>query len=249
MRIILSGCLGHMGKAVADAAKKKQIEIAYGVDTSEGTANFPVRRSFDIPPEPGDVIVDFSRPACLRGLLDYACANHVPAVICTTGYSDEEMEQIHDAALKTAVFHSGNMSLGIALLCALSKKAAEVLGEDFDVEIVEAHHNRKADAPSGTAKMLCEAVSSSYDEPHHPQYGRSGTSCRRQHGEIGIHSIRGGTVTGEHQVLFLGSSERITLSHSAEDRSIFASGAIRAAEFLACQPAGFYTMTDVVGNI
>ena len=212
-------------------------------------ADFPVWADFAKAPAGVDCIVDFSRPASLDGLLAYAVAHRIPAVLATTGYDDGQLAAIDEAARHIPIFRSANMSVGIALLRALSRKAAQVLGDDFDVEIVEAHHSRKADAPSGTALMLYDAVKDAYAEPREAVYGRQGRDCRRAHNEIGLHALRGGTVTGEHEVCFFGPAERITLRHSAESRSVFAKGALRAAAFLPGRAPGLYTMDDVVGEI
>ncbi len=248
MKILISGALGHMGRAVADQCAAEGLEVVGGVDVTAGEAGFPVVASFEEAPE-ADVVIDFSKPAALDGLLAYVVKRHIPAVLATTGYTEEQLAAIDRVSREAALFRSGNMSLGIALLRALSRKAAEVLGDGFDVEIVEAHHNRKVDAPSGTALMLYDAVKDAYGEPREAVCGRHGRDCRRQHQEIGIHSLRGGTVTGEHEVHFLGASERIRISHSAENRSVFAAGAVRAAAFLLGKEPGLYSMDDVVGKL
>ena len=248
MKILISGAAGHMGREVAIQAGAAGIEVAGGVDVASVQADFPVWADFTQVPVV-DCIVDFSRPASLDGLLAYAMQNRIPAVLATTGYDDAQLAAIDEAAKVIPIFRSANISVGIALLRALSRKAAQVLGDDFDVEIVEAHHSRKADAPSGTALMLYDAVKDAYDEPRESVYVRHGRDCRRAHSEIGLHALRGGTVTGEHEVCFFGPSERITLRHSAENRSVFAQGALRAAAFLPGKAPGLYTMDDVVGEI
>ena len=248
MKILISGAAGHMGREVAAQAMAAGIEIAGGVDVAGMQADYPVWTDFAQAPV-ADCIVDFSRPASLEGLLAYAKQHRIPAVLATTGYDEAQLAAIDEAAKVIPIFRSANMSVGIALLRALSRKAAHVLGNDFDVEIVEAHHNRKADAPSGTALMLYDAVKDAYNEPREAVYGRHGRDCRRAHNEIGLHALRGGTVTGEHEVCFFGPSERITLRHSAENRSVFAQGALRAAAFLPGKAPGLYTMDDVVGEI
>lgn len=248
MKILISGAAGFMGREVAAQARAAGYDMV-GVDIAPMAADYPVYTSFADAPADVDCIVDFSRPANLDDLLAYAKANHIPAVLATTGYTPEQLVQIDAAAEEIGIFRSANMSVGIALLRTLSRKAAQVLGESFDVEIIEAHHNRKADAPSGTALMLFDAVKDAYDQPRIAQNGRAGRDCKRQHNEIGLHAIRGGTVTGEHQVCFLGPAERITVSHSAENRSVFAQGALRAALFLAGKQPGLYSMDDVVGEI
>lgn len=248
MRILLSGALGRLARAVAEQALENGDEILGGVDVMTGKADFPLYPSFENVPV-ADVVIDSSAPQALDGILNYCVKNGVPAVLCTTGYDDDQLRAIDEAAKKVALFRSGNMSVGIALLRALARKAASVLGEGFDVEIVEAHHNRKKDAPSGTALMLYDAVKDAYDQPKQAVYGRHGRDSKRQTGEIGIHALRGGTVTGEHEVCFFGPSERIKLSHSAESRSVFASGALRAAAFLVGREPGLYSMDDLVGQL
>lgn len=249
MKILISGALGHMGRAVAAQASADGIEIVAGVDALQGDCSFPCHTSFDALPDcSGAVIVDFSRPEALTSLLAYAVKNHLPVVLATTGYTPEQEQEVDQAARQIPVFRSANMSVGVALLRHLCQEAAKVLGETFDVEIVEAHHNRKVDAPSGTALLLFDAIKNAYDEPRYAQLGRGGRSCKRQHNEIGIHALRGGTVTGEHEVCFFGPAERIRLSHSAEDRSVFASGALKAAAYLQGKAPGRYTMEDLVAG-
>lgn len=249
MKILISGALGHMGRAVAAQASADGIEIVAGVDALQGDCSFPCHTSFDALPDcSGAVIVDFSRPEALTSLLAYAVKNHLPVVLATTGYTPEQEQEVDQAARQIPVFRSANMSVGVALLRHLCQEAAKVLGETFDVEIVEAHHNRKVDAPSGTALLLFDAIKNAYDEPRYAQFGRGGRNCKRQHNEIGIHALRGGTVTGEHEVCFFGPAERIRLSHSAEDRSVFASGALKAAAYLQGKAPGRYTMEDLVAG-
>ena len=249
MKILISGALGHMGRAVAAQASADGIEIVAGVDALQGDCSFPCHTSFDALPDcSGAVIVDFSRPEALTSLLAYAVKNHLPVVLATTGYTPEQEQAVDQAASQIPVFRSANMSVGVALLRHLCQEAAKVLGETFDVEIVEAHHNRKVDAPSGTALLLFDAIKNAYDEPRYAQLGRGGRNCKRQHNEIGIHALRGGTVTGEHEVCFFGPAERIRLSHSAEDRSVFASGALKAAAYLQGKAPGRYTMEDLVAG-
>ena len=249
MKILISGALGHMGRAVAAQASADGIEIVAGVDALQGDCSFPCHTGFDALPDcSGAVIVDFSQPEALTSLLAYAVKNHLPVVLATTGYTPEQEQEVDQAARQIPVFRSANMSVGVALLRHLCQEAAKVLGETFDVEIVEAHHNRKVDAPSGTALLLFDAIKNAYDEPRYAQLGRGGRNCKRQHNEIGIHALRGGTVTGEHEVCFFGPAERIRLSHSAEDRSVFASGALKAAAYLQGKAPGRYTMEDLVAG-
>ncbi len=248
MRIIISGAAGRMGRAVAEQAEAAGLELAAGVDVAPLCAAFPTAGDFAALQDGiADAIIDFSRPDGLEGLLCYALRNGLPCVLATTGYTEAQLAAIDRAAAQIPVFRSANMSIGIALLRHLSRKAAEVLGDSFDVELVETPHNQKADAPSGTALMLSDAVKDAYDQPRTPVYGREGRSCRRTPAEIGIHALRGGTVAGEHEVCFFGPMERIRLSHSAENRTVFAVGAVKAARFLLGRAPGLYTMDDLIG--
>lgn len=250
--IILSGACGRMGRAVAEAvAADCNVNVLYGCDISatngDAASAFPVYPDiFDCPADGADVIVDFSHHTSAGRILEYAVANSIPALIATTGHTEEELALIAQASEKVAVFRSGNMSLGINLLTELCRRAAAALGEDFDVEIIERHHNQKLDAPSGTAIMLADAISG--ELPYDAEYTYDRHDLHRVRGkcEIGIHSVRGGNIVGEHEVMFAGQDEIITLSHSASSRSVFAHGAVRAAKFLAGKPAGLYNMGDVI---
>ena len=234
-----------MGQAVAQLAKEQGIEVLGGIDQRDipGMTIYP---DFASLPEAGDAIIDFSAPSALEELLRFAGGKRVPCVLATTGYTDEQLAEIEKAAEKISVFRSANMSVGIALLRKLAREAAAALGGGFDIEIVEAHHRRKKDAPSGTALMLYNAVKDARGAVSPAVFGREGRDCPREKGEIGIHALRGGTVTGEHQVCFLGDMERITLSHSAENRAVFAAGALRAAAFLQEKQPGMYDMDDML---
>lgn len=247
MKIWISGAAGHMGQAVAQLAREQGIEILGGIDQREAFG-IDTYRVFTSLPEPGDAIIDFSAPAALNSLLPWAVQNGVPCVLATTGYTEDQLAEIDNAAKQIAIFRSANMSVGIALLRKLAREAAAALGENFDIEIVEAHHRRKKDAPSGTALMLYDAVKNARGETSPAVFGREGRNCPREKGEIGIHALRGGTVTGEHQVCFLGEMERITLSHSAESRAVFAAGALRAAAFLQGKKPGLYDMDDLLNE-
>ena len=249
MRILLNGCMGRMGRAVADLAAQRGDTVAAGVDVVGGTAAFPVYPSPAAVTEAVDVVIDFSSPAALAAELDYVTANGLPLVLCTTGLSEEQLAAVKEAATKIPVFFSSNMSLGVAVLAALTKKAAAVLGDTYDIEIVEMHHNQKLDAPSGTALMLADAAKAGL--AFEPEYvtDRYTRRQKREKKEIGIASLRGGTVVGEHSVLFAGEQEVITLSHSAQSRSVFAGGALAAARFLIGKPAGLYNMEDILTDI
>ena len=251
MKLILGGAMGRMGREVALAAKDAGMEIACGVDVAYSGQNFdfPVVTDFDKVTETADVLVDFSRPSGLMELLALAKRNKMPAVLCATGYTEEELEEIRKASLEIAVFRSANMSLGVNLLRRLCSIAARTLGEDFYIEIIERHHRMKADAPSGTALMLYDAVEKETGSLKEPIYGRNGRTAQRKPSEIGLHAVRGGTVTGEHEVCFYGEGEEVILSHRAENRSLFARGAVKAARFLKDKPAGMYDMQDVLDEL
>lgn len=227
------------------------IEIIAGVDLfPSNDTPFPCYGLFrDIPEEilsKADTIVDFSSPAALAGLLEFAVANSLPAVVCTTGLNEAQTGQIKLAAKRIPVFFSANMSLGVNLLCELAKKAARVLGDSFDIEIVEMHHNQKVDAPSGTALMLADALSGELEGDISYEYDRHLKREKRPKKEIGIHAVRGGTITGEHEIIFAGHDEIIKLSHSARSKELFATGALNAAAFLDGKPEGLYSMEDLM---
>ncbi len=243
INILLSGACGKMGNAVARCAKENpDTKIIAGVDKAELLCDFPVFKSFaDVTAKP-DVIIDFSHVSVLDDLLSYAIKNNVPVVLAVTGYTPEQIAKINDAANKIPVFFTANMSLGVNLLCSLAKSAAKVLGGAFDIEIIEKHHNQKIDAPSGTALMLANAVNEVFDDKYAYEYDRHSKRQKRPQNEIGIHAIRGGTIVGEHDVIFAGHDEVITLSHSAQSKEVFAAGAVKAATFIVSQSNGIYDM-------
>lgn len=244
VKILISGASGKMGHAVAAAiAGREDCTVSAGVDIrTEPYGDFPIFRSFSELKEKPDVIIDFSDPAILDDLLEYCLVNGVPAVLATTGYQEAQIAAIRKASASIPVFFSFNMSLGINLLVQLAKKAASVLGGQFDIEIVEKHHNQKIDAPSGTALMLADAINESLDNTCHYVYDRHSKRQKREKTEIGLHAIRGGTIVGEHDIIFAGHDEVITLSHSAASKEVFAVGAVNAAVFLAKQQPGMYDM-------
>ncbi len=247
-KIILSGCCGKMGTAVTKAVEQREdTEIVAGIDLKQSASlPYPVFYSFDKIDCEADVIVDFSNPAVLTEMLSFAEKNHIPAVICSTGYREEQVGLINIASAENAIFRSGNMSLGINLISELAKTAACVLGENFDVEIVEAHHNLKLDAPSGTALMLEKAVESGLDYTPEIVYNRHDRSQKRDKHEIGMHSIRGGTIVGEHEIIFAGNDEIVKISHTALSKNVFAEGAVNAAVFMKDKDNGLYDMNDVI---
>ncbi len=248
-KILLSGCCGRMGRFVAETVKNRiDCEIVAGIDIIEdSTLGFPVFGSFDEVDVKADVIIDFSNISALNSLLSYAEKTHTAVVLATTGLSDEQIQSVEKTSESIPVFFSYNMSLGVSLLCELSKTAAKVLGTGFDVEIIEAHHNQKLDAPSGTAIMLGNAVKEELPDAYF-EYDRHSKREKRHSNEIGIHAIRGGTIVGEHQVIFAGNDEIVTLSHSARSRAIFATGAVNAAVFINKKQNGIYKMSDLINS-
>ena len=238
LKILLSGASGRMGRQMA-ACVDGTAQIVAGVDVRSGEGDgFVIYPSFSLVQAMADVAIDFSRPEGLHALLGYALEKKLPLVLASTGYNEQDLQAIADAARTIPIFRSANLSLGVYVLRALARQAAALLPE-FDVEIVEKHHNQKLDAPSGTALMLYDAVKSAQSQP---VYGRHTRTEKRQAGEIGIHAVRGGTVAGIHEVGFYGPGEFVTLTHQAQDRSIFALGALRAAKFIATQAPGEYGM-------
>lgn len=250
-RIILCGALGRMGINVKNTINADpSLRLVAGVDVNDASAaEFPIYKSIADVKEEADVIIDFSHHSALLPILDFAKERHVPAVIATTGHTDDEMAAMKAASEFVPIFFSRNMSLGITLLIELAKKSAAALGSKFDIEIIEQHHNKKLDAPSGTALMIADAINESEGDKYNYTFDRHTERRERDKSEIGIHSIRGGTIVGEHEVIFAGNSEVIRLSHSAESRTVFAEGAVRAAKFLCGKAPAMYSMTDVVKEI
>lgn len=249
--MILTGAAGRMGRALYDAAVADGgYTVVAGVDTLPSQAEFPMYSGIsELSTETGaDVIVDFSHHSALEGILRYAESAGCAAVICTTGHTDEEKALMREASKKIPVFYSGNMSLGINLLIALVKKAAATL-DGFDIEIIEKHHRDKLDAPSGTALMLAEAASGVLPYDAELVYDRHSVRKKRDPHEIGMHSVRGGSIVGEHEVIFAGQNETVTLSHSASSRNVFAQGALKAASYMKGKPAGMYDMQNVIDGM
>lgn len=247
-KIIVCGCNGRMGKVVVNTARSTGIcEVVGGIDTCESSEfDFPVFSSPEKVDIDADVIVDFSNPCVLTSLISYSLKELVPLVLCTTGYLGTQVDEIKEAAANIPVFSSRNMSIGVNLLVELSKRAAFVLGQDFDAEIVEKHHNQKIDAPSGTAFMIAEAVSEGLGTSPRYTYDRHSYRKPREKNEIGIHSIRAGNIVGEHEVIFAGTSEVLSLSHHAQSKEVFAIGALKAANFIKGKSPGIYDMGDLL---
>lgn len=251
LRIILSGANGAMGRAVTACVNASDdAQIVAGVDTNAiMLSNFPVFSSFEDITCEADVIIDFSHPSALASLLDYSQKKNIPAVIATTGLSDDQIASIKAASEKVALFFTFNMSLGINLLVDLARRAASVLYDSgFDIEIIEKHHNQKLDAPSGTAIMLANGINDQLNDSLTYVHDRHSRRAKRPVNEIGIHAVRGGTIVGEHEVMFAGRDEIISLSHSARSKEVFAVGAFNAARFIADLGPGLYSMSDLIAS-
>ena len=249
VRAIMHGCNGKMGQVISGLAKAdEQIEIVAGIDRYMGINNdYPVFDSIEKCDVEADVVIDFSNAAAVDALLEYCVEKALPVVLCTTGLSEEQLAKVEEAAGKTAVLKSANMSLGINLLMKLLQDAAKVLGPaGYDIELVEKHHNQKVDAPSGTALALADSINEALDQEYTYVYDRSQVRQKRDQKEIGISAVRGGTFVGDHEVIFAGVDEVIEFKHTAYSKSVFGKGAVEAAKFLAGKPAGRYDMSDVI---
>ena len=247
-KIVICGANGKMGHTVASCiAGRDACTVVGGVDSyNEKYADFSIVETHSELPEVPEVIIDFSNPSTLDELLEYALVNNVALVLATTGYDDAQIQKIKSAAQQIPVFFTFNMSLGINLLVELAKKAATILGGQFDIEIVEKHHNQKLDAPSGTAIALADSMNEALDEAYSYKYDRSQERKKRDKYEIGIQAVRGGNIVGEHEVIFAGTDEVIEFKHTAYSRAVFGKGAVEAAVYLADKPAGLYDMQDVI---
>lgn len=246
LKVIVNGCLGKMGRVVIDCIKKDEnLELVCGV--SQGSINdcdYKVYSSMNDVLESADVIIDFSHHSTLDDLLSFAIKSEIPLVIATTGYNEDDLDKIKKASKIIPIFHSSNMSLGVNILLKLVKDATKMLS-DFDIEILEKHHNKKVDAPSGTAIMIANAVKSILSNIEY-NYGRFGRNAKRNENEIGIHAIRGGTIVGEHNIIYAGDHEVLELKHIAQSKDIFAKGAITAAKYLVNQNTGYYNMDNLL---
>ena len=248
MNICICGALGRMGKAVYNNSLKfEDVSIVCGVDAfvTENPMPYPIYKTFDEVKEKVDVIIDFSSPMVLDSELDYAIRNNVGLILCTTGLNEEQLKKADDASKKIALFRSANMSIGVNILINLVKKATEAI-PDFDIEIIEKHHNQKVDSPSGTALMLADSIKEVRPNAKYV-FGRSGMS-KREKNEIGIHALRMANIVGVHEVYITTDTEQIMLKHTAFDRALFADGAIKAAEYLVGKEAGIYTMKNIFND-
>ena len=250
VRIIMHGCNGKMGQVITGlAADDPNAQIVAGIDIADNRDNgYPVFTDIKKCDVAADVIVDFAAAAAVDALLDYSVEKQIPVVLCTTGLSDEQLAKVKECSKKVAILKSANMSLGINTLMKLLKDAANVFAPaGYDIEIVEKHHNQKVDAPSGTALALADSINEACDEQYEYVYDRSQVRKKRDKKELGISAVRGGTIVGEHEVIFAGIDEVIEFKHTAYSKSVFAKGAVEAAKFLAGKPAGMYDMSDVIG--
>lgn len=250
VNIAICGANGKMGKTIYNCVQNRDdIKIIGGIDiNTQKYADFEiVQNPNDLPIKP-DVIVDYSHPSVLKNLLEYCLTTGTPVVLATTGYSDDQINEIKKASEQIPVFFSWNMSLGINLLVGLCKKATEILGNQFDIEIIEKHHNQKVDAPSGTALMIANSINETLETPHNYIYDRHSQRKKRDKNEIGIHTVRGGTIVGEHEVIFAGNDEVISLKHVATSKTVFAEGSLNASVFLKGKSAGIYDMTNLISE-
>lgn len=249
VKAIMHGCNGHMGRVITDLiAQDNDIEIVAGVDANTEVANdYPVFSSIDECDVSADVIIDFAVAAAVDGLLDYAVKTQTPVVLCTTGLSDEQIKKMEEASKEVAILKSANMSLGINTLVKLLRTATDVLADrGYDIEIVEKHHNLKADAPSGTAYLLADSINEVKDGKYEYIFDRSQRNQKRAENELGMSAVRGGNIVGEHTVIYAGTDEVIEIKHTAYSKAVFGKGAIDAAKFLVGKSAGMYDMSDVI---
>lgn len=249
IKAIMHGCNGKMGQVITNICKADEgIEIVAGIDVYDGITNdYPVFSNISLCDVAADVIIDFSTAGAVDDLLVYSVEKQIPVVLCTTGLSEEQLTRAKEASEKVAVLRSANMSLGINTLMELLKKAALVFAPaGFDMEIVEKHHNLKLDAPSGTALALADSMNEALDDAYEYKYDRSKERKKREKYEIGISAVRGGSIVGEHEVIFAGQDEVIEFKHTAYSKAVFAKGAVEAAKYLAGKPAGHYDMSDVI---
>ena len=248
INLLLSGCNGKMGRVIERlVANDDALKIVCGFDiNTEKYSDFPIYDNLDNVNEKVDVVIDFSHPNSLASLIKFCKEKNVPIVVATTGLSDEQKEDIVSLSKNVPVFFTANMSLGINLLVSLVKKATAILEDNFDIEIIEKHHNQKIDAPSGTAIMIADAIADTIKEKPEYVYDRHLERKKRTKNEIGMHAIRGGTIVGEHSVIFAGKDEIIEVNHQAHSKEVFAVGSVKAAKFLIGKSAGMYDMANLI---
>lgn len=248
--IIIQGINGQMGKVLCDLIEKREdCRVVGGIDITSHSGSIPVAASLEELNVPADVVIDFSVPTATKAALRYCERNKIACVVCTTGLDEECSQLIMHVSQSVPVFKSANMSMGINLVAELAQKAVQVLGLDYDVEIIEKHHHNKVDSPSGTALLLADEINRAADQKYHYVYDRHEIRQKRDPHEIGLHAVRGGSIVGEHEVLFCGPDEVITLGHSAGSRAVFANGAINAAVFLKNKKHGLFDMKDLMHSL
>lgn len=250
-RVIMHGCNGRMGQMITGiVANDPNVDIVAGVDVSDHIKNnYPVFKSISECDAQADVIIDFANASAVDVLLEYAAGRQIPVVLCTTGLSEAQLEHMKHASEKVAILKSANMSLGINTIMKLLKEITPLFAESgFDIEIVEKHHNQKLDAPSGTALALADSVNEALGNEYEYVYDRSNRREKRPKKEIGISAVRGGSIVGDHDVIFAGMDEVVTISHTAYSRAVFGKGAVAAAKFLADKGPGMYDMSDVING-
>lgn len=250
-KIIMNGCNGKMGQVITRLVNEDDsCEIVAGFDVNDNIDNtYPVFTNPDDFTGDADVMIDFSHPSALTNILNYCKKRNLPVILATTGFSNEQKAEFTEASKEIPVFFSANMSLGINLLIDLAKKATKLLEGNFDIEIVERHHNQKIDAPSGTALAIADAIDETLSFPAEYVYDRHAVRKKRKKTEVGLHAVRGGTIVGDHEVIFAGTDEVIELKHSAHSKEVFAVGAVKAAKFMTDKPAGMYNMNDLISNL
>ncbi len=249
LNILLVGCNGAMGRTITNiVSDNDRYNISVGIDRIPEHALYPTYQDFSGIKEPIDVIVDFSSKELLASILAFSTERKLPLVLCTTGYDENDYEAIKKASAKTPIFNSSNMSYGVNVVVKLIEQASRLMSDGYDIEIIERHHNLKKDAPSGTAKMMIRAINNSLEEERNCIYGRAGNESKRKEKEIGVHSIRGGTISGDHSVIFAGKDEVIEIHHSALSKRVFAEGALKAASYLSGKKPGLYDMNRMIEN-
>ncbi|MFO7887082.1 MAG: 4-hydroxy-tetrahydrodipicolinate reductase [Eubacteriales bacterium] len=250
LKILLFGCSGSMGKVVNEIAKKdNNFSVVAGVDNSLKKAEFPIYKDIIDVKEDIDVVIDFSSTLSLPGIIEYGKKNKIPLVLATTGYNDDELEMIEEASQFIPIFKTANMSYGVNIFAKILKEITPLLEEDYDIEIIEKHHNKKIDSPSGTANMLKDIISSKLENKQEYVYGRVGNNTKRKKNEIGIHAVRGGTISGEHLVLFAGEEEVLEIKHTAHSKRLFAKGALKASSYIVIKEKGIYNMDNLINEI
>jgi len=251
VKIIMNGCNGKMGQVISRLVSEDegaQIVAGFDINTAQ-LCDYPVFANPSDYTGEADVVIDFSHPSSLTGILEYCKARKLPVIICTTGLTPEQKEEFTAASSEIPVFFSANMSLGINLLISLAKKAVKILEGNFDIEIVERHHNQKIDAPSGTALAIADAINDTLSTEAEYVFDRHAVRRKRRKAEIGISAVRGGTIVGDHEIIFAGNDEVIELNHHAASKEVFAVGAIKAAKFIVGKDAGMYAMNDLFADI